>query len=167
MTNVLYGVISNQKKNISGDGKMNRGCTISGILWNLDSFPKVMQQLQNYFRKDDKLVWHWTPPLETENSYNFFRTNQQKISIKCFLWNQYDFSVNWCDWFILVGNGLSEPYVRVSKLMNICEKERKFDKESFQLLCIIFLNLDHYYTTIFVKTMLYTTLLNIILDTKT
>ena len=69
--------------------------------------------------------------------------------------------------FFLVGNGLSEPYVRVSKLMNICEKERKFDKESFQLLCIIFLNLDHYYTTIFVKTILYTTLLNIILDTKT
>ena len=42
-----------------------------------------------------------------------------------------------------------------------------FDKENSQFLCIIFLDFDLYQTTIFMKIILYTTILNIILDTKT
>ena len=42
---------------------------------------------------------------ERNNSYYFFRANQQKAGTKIYSLTQCSLTVNICDWYILAGNG--------------------------------------------------------------
>ena len=126
-----------------------------------------MQELHNHLRKI-KL----STTARNGEFISFLSNQSAKGQTQILSWTQHDFSVNTCDWCILVGNKKRTvrdclnhmwEFQNQGKFMKIyCN----FNKESSQLLCISFHNLGHYYTLIFMKTILHTTILNTILDTK-
>ena len=50
------------------------------------------------------LSWIYSPKTERNNSYYFYRANQQKAGTKIYSLTQCSLTVNECDWHILAGN---------------------------------------------------------------